>query len=95
MGARPGQPGLRGATGRAVAVEEDDEPQGIGFGRGFLIVLLMFVLGAGGAFGYFRMSTPHAPASSVPSVPTVTPAGTGTPTGTGTPAASPTGTPKS
>ncbi|MGH2516981.1 MAG: hypothetical protein ACRDHP_15115 [Ktedonobacterales bacterium] len=52
-----------------------------GFGKALLIIVLMFLIGAGAAYGYFRVSTPtvHGPATSAPST---TPA-------SGTPSASP------
>lgn len=39
-----------------------------GFGKAILIILLMFLIGAGAAYGYYRASTPtvHVPATSTP-----------------------------
>jgi hypothetical protein len=52
-----------------------------GVGKALLIILLMFLIGAGAAYGYYRMTTPtvRGPATSAPGA---TPA-SGTP-GTGT-----------
>lgn len=59
---------------------------GLSLGKSLLIILLMFVIGAGAAYGYFRISTPKVHVSS-PGTPTAAPA-TATPA-VASPSASP------
>lgn len=60
---------------------------GLGVGQAMLIILVMFLIGAGAAYGYFRVSAPtvHIPSQSTPAT---TPATT-------TPSASPSASPHS
>jgi len=72
--------------------ENDDEDGGSPFGKAILMIFVAFLLGIGGAYGYFRVSpvpTPQAgtatPASSPTTSPTPKTTPTATPTGTATP----------
>lgn len=68
--------GMRG--GLASLADEEDLPStkgGFTAGKAILIILLMLVVGAGAAYGYFRISTPAIHGSTAP-----IPAGTTTPT---------------
>jgi hypothetical protein len=72
-----GQYGARDprALRRGLAVEPESEEEESSFtaAKGFMIVLVMFVVGAGAAFGYFKLSTPKAPAGVAAPVPTAAP----------------------
>lgn len=59
-----------------------DKKSGPGFGVAVLVMLLMFVVGAGGAFGYWKFTTPKLPVNN------------GAPSATTTPNASPSASPK-
>jgi hypothetical protein len=67
--------------------DEEDEESSLTAGKAILIVVLMFVLGAGGAYGYFKLSTPKV------NIDSPAPASSATPASTTTPSASPTATP--
>lgn len=71
----------------SAADEDDDEKGGFSFGKALMIWLLMFAIGAGGAYGYYRFKTPVVHGE----VPTVSPS----PVSTASPAASPSAAPKS
>lgn len=70
-------------TSASAAVEE--KKGGIGFGAAFLIILLMFVLGVGAAYGYWKYSTPKLPVNN--GAPAATPATTGSPSASPSPSA--------
>ncbi|HST89874.1 MAG TPA: hypothetical protein VLJ14_15990 [Ktedonobacterales bacterium] len=74
--------------------EEDDEDSGSPFGKAILIIFVAFLLGIGGAYGYFRVSTPvptpQAGAATPASSPTTSPTPKTTPTAAPTSAATPT-----
>jgi hypothetical protein len=73
--------------------EDDDEEGGSPFGKAILIIFVAFLLGIGGAYGYFRVSpvpTPQAGTATPVSSPATSPTPKTTP-GT-TPTVSPTGT---
>jgi hypothetical protein len=82
-------------------MDDDEEEESKGsVGKSLGIIVLMFALGGGAAFGYFKISTPKAgtnttspPASTTPAA-SPKPGGTPTPkpSGTATPAASRGGT---
>lgn len=67
IGARTGMRDPRAL--RRGLVPEDDEPEakkgGFGAGQAFLVIVLMLILGAGGAFGYWKLSTPKVPADKI------------------------------
>lgn len=75
----------RGLVSDDVEDDDDDEDSGSPFGKAILIIFLAFLLGAGGAYGYFRVSTP------VPQAGTATPASS--PTTSPTPRTTPRTTP--
>jgi hypothetical protein len=67
-------------------LDDDDESESGGMGKSLAIIVLMFLLGAGAAFGYFKLSMPHvssnstAPSSTTPSAsPASSPATTPSP----------------
>lgn len=59
-----------------------EKKSGSGFGVAVLVMLLMFVVGTGAAFGYWKYTTPKVPSD------------TSTPSATTTPNASPSASPK-
>jgi ribonuclease E len=89
---RDGSARGRTARGSWDAFEEDEQPS---TGKTILIglgsVALAVVLGAGAAFGYWKVSTPKPPAAASTSTPVSSPATTGTPSKT--PATTPSTTP--
>lgn len=64
---------------------------GLSFGTALLVIVLMFLIGAGGAYGYFRFSAPRVHVPS-PSAPATAPAST---TPSASPKASPSASPQS
>lgn len=56
---------------------KDEKKGGVGVGMAFLIILLMFVIGVGAAFGYWKYSTPKLPVNN--GAPAATPATNSTP----------------
>jgi hypothetical protein len=74
-----------GALRRGLVRDEDEQPETSSFGAGkaLMIIVLMFVVGAGAAYGYFRASTPTVH-GDVPTS-TTTPASTASPSGTASP----------
>lgn len=83
----------RGLVPDDVEDGDDDEDSGSPFGKAILIIFVAFLLGIGGAYGYFRVSTPAQPqvgAATPAASPTTTPTPKATPIAT--PSAAPTGT---
>jgi hypothetical protein len=79
----------RDPRARSYVDEEDDEPSGAA-GKSLAIIALMFVLGAGVGFGYFKISAPHVnPNSSAPSTTTPTASPASSPTSAATKTATP------
>ncbi|HEX8034386.1 MAG TPA: hypothetical protein VF510_11085 [Ktedonobacterales bacterium] len=80
----------RGLVSEQAAPEETEETKGIGCGQAILVVLLMFVVGAGVGFAAFKMTMPKINAD------TTTPAATTAPatTPSTSPQASPSAAPK-
>lgn len=81
----------RGLVDTSATPAVEDKKGGLTFGKAILLILLMFVVGAGAAFGYWKFTTPPLPSNA--STPSATPATTGTPGGT--PATTPNATPHS
>lgn len=81
----------RGLVDTSAAPAVAEKKGGITFGKAILLILLMFVVGAGAAFGYWKFTTPPLPSDTT--TPSATPATTGTPSGNkGTPGATPSAT---
>lgn len=70
-------------TSASAAVEEKKGT--VGLGSAFLIILLMFILGVGAAYGYWKYSTPKLPVNN--GAPAATPAATGSPSASPSPSA--------
>lgn len=80
----------RGLASAQAGREEPEEKSGVGCAQAILIVVVMFLVGAGGGFALFKMTAPKINAD------TVTPAATSAPATTpnASPQASPSATPK-
>ncbi len=76
----------RGLVDMGAEVPETPK-RSFGAGKAILIVLLMFVVGAGAGYGYFRLTKPtvHGDIPASTTAPAVTPSTTGTPATTVTP----------
>jgi hypothetical protein len=79
------------ALRRGLVRDDDELPEKSNFGAGqaLLIIVLMFLVGAGAAYGYFRLSTPtvhgDVPASTTTPASTASPSGTASPSTTASP----------
>jgi hypothetical protein len=71
--------------------EPEEESSDFSFGKAVLIWLLLFLVGAGGAYGYYKVSTPTV--HGTPPTTISTPSSTASPSGTASPSASPSASP--
>jgi hypothetical protein len=64
MGGRQSLDALRANRLRQQGIAETEESGGLTAGKAMLIILLMLVVGAGGAYVYFKISTPRVHSSA-------------------------------
>src|SRR5258707_4102195 len=85
-GARPSMNDPRALRRGLISDEEpEEESSDFSFGKAVLVWLLLFLVGAGGAYGYYKVSTPKVHGTP--------PATISTPSGTASPSASPSASP--
>ena len=79
--------GMAGAAGAKGAAPEEKKKGGLSAPAGFGLIVLMFLLGLGAAFGYHKVTTPKissdlTPANTTPASSSASPAASPSPTGT-------------